>query len=318
MLLEEVEPPRPFLAWGSIATDDMALTLWPHRVDIGELRVENPSGRLIIDEDHRANLMGALKKPKEHEPAVARHATGSNGFPVTIARVRVSGGVMEFSDLSLRPPFGVRMHELHGVITGLGSDASRHSKLQLEARVDRYGAAKIGGQINVRRPTRFTEVDMAFRNLEMTSLSPYVAKFAGYRIASGRLELDLQYRVKDNKLVGENKIVLKQVELGEKVESPDAIDLPLELAIAILKDSNGVIDVGLPVSGDLSDPQFDYGALIGKAFGSLLGGIVSAPFRAIAALFGSAEKNLDTIEFEPGRDVLAPPEREKLAPWRAR
>ena len=124
VLLEEVEPPRPFLAWGSIATDDMALTLWPHRVDIGELRVENPSGRLIIDEDHRANLMGALKKPKEHEPAVARHATGSNGFPVTIARVRVSGGVMEFSDLSLRPPFGVRMHELHGVITGLGSDAS--------------------------------------------------------------------------------------------------------------------------------------------------------------------------------------------------
>ena len=154
---------------------------------------------------------------------------------------------------------------------------------------------------------------MAFRNLDMTSLSPYVAKFAGYRIAAGRLALDLQYRVKDKKLVGENKIVLKQIELGEKVDSPDAIDLPLELAIAILKDADGVIDVELPVSGDLSDPQFDYGALIGKAFGNLLGGIVSAPFRALAALFGSADKPLDTIDFEPGRDVLAPPERQKLA-----
>ncbi len=263
--------------------------------------------------DQTTNLMDLRKRPKEHETATAQNAAADDGFPVAIARVRVSGGVIEFSDLSLRPPFGVRMHELHGVVTGLGSDANRHSKLQLEARVGEYGAAKIGGQINVARPTQFTEIDMAFRNLEMTSLSPYVAKFAGYRVASGRLALDLRYRVKDNKLVGENKIVLKHVELGEKVQSPHAIDLPLELAIAILKDADGVIDVDLPVTGDLGDPQFAYGALIGKAFGSLLGGIVSAPFRAIAALFGSAEKNLDTIEFEPGRDVLAPPERQKLA-----
>ncbi len=313
VLLEEVEPPRPFLAWGSIATDDMVLTLWPHRLDIGELRVEHPSGRLIIDADQTVNLMDVLKKPREHQPPAAQDATGDDGFPLTIARVRTSGGVMEFADLSLHPPFGVRMHELHGVITGLGSDRKRHSKLQLEARVDQYGAAKIGGEINVTRPTQFTEIDMAFRNLEMTSLSPYVAKFAGYRVASGRLALDLQYRVKDKKLVGENKIVLKHVELGEKVTGPHTIDLPLELAIAILKDADGVIDVALPVTGDLSDPQFDYGALIGKAFGNLLGGIVSAPFRAIAALFGSADKPLDTIDFEPGRDVLAPPERQKLA-----
>ena len=312
-VLEEVEPPRPFLAWDSIASDDMVLTLWPHRVDIGELRVEHPSGRLIIGEDQTTNLMDLRKRPKEHETATAQNAAPDDGFPVAITRVRVSGGVIEFSDLSLRPPFGVRMHELHGVVTGLGSDANRHSKLQLEARVGEYGAAKIGGQIDVARPTQFTEIDMAFRNLEMTSLSPYVAKFAGYRVASGRLALDLRYRVKDNKLVGENKIVLKQVELGEKVQSPDAIDLPLELAIAILKDADGVIDVDLPVTGDLGDPQFAYGALIGKAFGSLLGGIVSAPFRAIAALFGSTERNLDTIDFEPGRDVLAPPERQKLA-----
>ena len=87
--------------------------------------------------------------------------------------------------------------------------------------------------------------------------------------------------------------MLNQVELGEKVESPDALDLPLELAIAILKDSKGVIDIGLPVSGDLDDPQFDYGAVIGKAVGNLLGGIVTAPFRALGALFGgSGDKQL--------------------------
>lgn len=316
MLLEEVKPKRPFLAWKSIASNDVLLTLWPNRADIGELRLVRPSGRLIISEDQTVSLTSVLKKRSEGEPGAAaevQDGAESDTFPVTIGRVRVSGGILEFADLSLRPPFETRMHELQGVITGLGSDPKSRSKLQLDARVDQYGSAKIRGQISVLRPKEFTEIDMAFRNLAMTALSPYVAKFAGYRIASGRLALDLQYRVKSNKLRGENKIVLHQVELGEKVDSPNALDLPLELAIAILKDSDGVIDVGLPVTGDLGDPKFDYGAIIGKAFGNLLGGIVSAPFRALAALFGGGDEKLDTIDFEPGRYELAPPERQKLA-----
>ena len=133
------------------------------------------------------------------------------------------------------------------IAIGLGTDPDKSAKLQLDAKVDRYGSAKISGQISVRKPERLTEIDMSFRNLDMTSLSPYVAKFAGYKVAAGRLALDLQYRVKDSKLLGKNKIVLSKVALGEKVETPDAIDLPLELAIAILTDSKGVIDIGLPV-----------------------------------------------------------------------
>ncbi|MCF8184135.1 MAG: DUF748 domain-containing protein [Polynucleobacter sp.] len=316
-LLEEIEPARPFLAWGSIASDDLLLTLSPNRLDIGELRLQHPSGRLIIGEDQKVNLAAVLKKPTQAKAAEkvpgATYEPDTDRFPLSISRLAVSGGAIEFADLSLRPQFGIRMHELQGVVIGLGNDPERSAKLQIDARVDNYGTAKIRGQFNPMRPERFTEIDMGFRNLEMTALSPYVAKFAGYRIASGQLELDLQYRVRENKLQGENKIVLKQVELGEKVESPDALDLPLELAIAILKDGDGVIDVGIPVSGDLSDPQFNYGAVIGKAFGALLGGIVTAPFRALAALFGGGEKPLDSIDFEPGSAALAPPERQKLA-----
>jgi len=204
------------------------------------------------------------------------------------------------------------MHELKGVITGLGTDVNRSAKVQLDARVDQFGSARIRGQVSVLEPEKHTEIDMAFRNLEMTSLSPYVAKFAGYEIASGKLSLDLQYKVRDSKLLGENKVVLNQLELGRKVESPDALDLPLELALALLKDSRGVIDIGLPVRGDLADPQFDYGAVIAKAIGNLLGGIVTAPFRALAALFGGGDAQIDTIEFEPGADALAPPEQQKL------
>jgi hypothetical protein len=206
------------------------------------------------------------------------------------------------------------MHELQGVITGLGTDPARSAKMQLDARVDKYGSAKIRGQISVFHPAKLTDIEMTFRNLTLSSLSPYGVKFAGRRITGGQLSLDLQYKVKERKLRGENKIVLKQVKLGERVDTPGAADLPLDLAIAILSDSQGVIDIGLPVSGDLNNPEFAYGAVIGKAFGSLLTGIVTAPFKALGALFGaSSDSKLDSIDFEPGSAVLAPPEREKLA-----
>ncbi|MBE0621810.1 MAG: DUF748 domain-containing protein [Burkholderiales bacterium] len=320
LLLEEVEPKRPFLAWDSVATSDLVLTLQPNRADIGELRIDRPSGRLIIAADRTVNLTDVLKKRKARDGAgkaatsapAGQRAAGDDPFPVSIARVRVAGGTFEFADLSLRPQFATRMHELKGVITGLSTDAKRSAKLQLDAGVDKYGSAKIRGQINVLHPEKLTDIDVAFRNLEMSSLSPYVAKFAGYRIAGGRLALDLEYKVRDGKLVGENKIVLNQVELGEKVDSPDALDLPIELALALLKDADGVINIGLPVSGDLGDPKFDYGALIGKAIGNLLSSIVTAPFRALGALFGGGSETLDTIAFEPGSDAIAPPERQKL------
>ena len=315
LLLEEVQPKRPFIAWDSVATDDIVLKLEPNGVDIGELRVEGPSGRLIIAEDQTVNLTDVLKKSREPEavpPPASQREPGSDPFPVTIARIRVTGGALDFADLSLRPQFRARMHELKGVITGFGTDAESSAKLQLDARVDRYGSARIRGRISVLDPEKLTDIEMAFRNLEMTTLSPYIVKFAGYRIAAGRLALDLQYLVENGKLRGKNKIVLNQVELGEKVESPGALDVPLELALAIMKDANGVIDIGLPVSGDLNDPQFDYGEVIGKAMGNLLGKIVTAPFGALGAMFGAGQKQLDTIHFDPGSDVIAPPERQKL------
>jgi hypothetical protein len=225
----------------------------------------------------------------------------------------VRDSVLEFADLSLRPQFQTRMHELQGVITGLSSSGESRTRLELEARVDEFGAAKILGSLNPFQPERFTDVSLAFRNLEMTALTPSAAKFAGDRIASGKLALDLRYRVKNSALVGDNKIVVDKLELGERVESPSALDLPLELAVAILKDENGRIDIGLPVSGNLADPQFDIGAIVWKALGSLLGRIVTAPFRALASLFGGGESDqLDTIAFAPGTTRLAPPERQKL------
>lgn len=322
LLLEEIAPKRPFLAWDSVASGDVVLSLAPNRLDIGELKVVRPAGRLIIAEDQTVNLTDVLRKSKKGEsPKKDAERAGEQGaappadpFPVMIERTVVSGGMLEFADLSLRPQFATRMHDLKGVITGLGSDPKRNARLQLDARVDKYGSAKIRGQIRVSHPAGFTEVDMAFRNLELTAMSPYVVKFAGYKIASGSLSLDLEYRISNGKLRGENKIVLNQAVLGEKVDSPNALDLPLEFALAVLKDADGVIDIGVPVSGDLNDLKFDTGAVIRKAIGNFIGGIISAPFRALAALFGGGGgEELGRIGFEPGSGAIAPPEQQKLA-----
>lgn len=318
-LLEENDPPRAFLAWESMKIDDLILTLEPNRVDIGEVRLGKPVGRLLIAEDQSINLTDILIKRDGEPPAtpvsaaVVDDSPADNVFPITVARIRLDDGELEFADLSLRPQFGTRMHELKGVITGVGNDANRSAQVQLDARVDQFGSARIRGQVSLLQPERLTDIEMVFRNLDMTALSPYAMKFAGYRIAAGRLSLDLQYKVRQGKLMGENKVVLRKVELGKKVDSPDALDLPLELALAVLEDSNGVIDIALPVRGDLDDPQFDFGAVIRQAIGKLIGDIVTAPFRALAALFGgSDDKDIDTINFEPGTATLAPPEQQKI------
>ena len=179
--------------------------------------------------------------------------------------MRFQNAKLDFTDLSLRPQFAAKIYELNGAINGLSSSRQSRSQVELDGRVDEFGLARIRGELNPFAPRNNTDINVVFRNVDMVPASPYTMKFAGYKVAEGKISLDLQYKIRDSKLEGDNKIVIDKLTLGERVDSPDAIKLPLQLAIAILKDSDGRIDLGLPVSGDLSDPQFSYGAIIWKA-----------------------------------------------------
>ena len=234
-----------------------------------------------------------------------------------IQRLRIQNAKLDFTDLSLRPQFSAKIYELNGVVTGLSSNRDSRSQIELEGRVDEFGLARIRGVLNPFVPRNNTDVNVVFKNVDMVSASPYSMKFAGYKIAEGKISLDLQYKVRNGQLEGANQIVIDKLTLGERVDSPDALKLPLELAIAILKDSNGRIDLGLPVSGNMNDPQFSYGAIIWKAISNVLTKIVTAPFRALGSLFGISGEKLEAIDFDPGSDRLLPPEREKLKQWRS-
>lgn len=154
---------------------------------------------------------------------------------------------------------------------------------------------------------------LQFRNLDLPSVSPYTIKFAGREIADGNVDIDLEYEVTDGQLEANNQVVLRDLRLGQRIEQPGAMNLPLDLATALLKDSNGVIDLEIPVSGDINDPQFDLGPAIRTAITNVLTNIVAAPFRLLGGLIGNAGADLEHIQFQPGSAAVAPPEREILA-----
>jgi hypothetical protein len=155
-------------------------------------------------------------------------------------------------------------------------------------------------------------MNLVFRNLEMKNLSPYSGRFAGRLIKSGKFSADLSYTLRDYKMTGDNKIVIDNLSLGDKVEDPEAANLPLDLAIALLRDSSGRIDIGLPVTGDLNDPQFSIGSLVWKMVTNLITKATTAPFLALGSLLGGDSEKFDAVEFDPGSHDLEPPEKEKL------
>lgn len=314
LVLNETDGKR-FASWKSVRADKLTASVGPDFVDIPELRVVEPNAQLIIENDRSLNAQRLLVKAPEPAAAAATTATptaADAAFPVRVRRVRLQNAKLDFADLSLRPQFAAKIYELNGVITGLSTKRDARSQIELDGRIDEFGLARVRGQLNPFAPTDNTDLNVVFKNVDMVSASPYTMKFAGYKVAEGKISLDLQYKVRNRQLDGTNQVVLDKLTLGERIDSPDALKLPLELALAILKDSDGRIDLGLPVSGDMNDPQFSYGALIWKAVGNVLTKIVTAPFRALGNLLGISADKLEAIDFDAGSAVLLPPEREKL------
>jgi hypothetical protein len=312
LLVKESLTGDRLLAWRGLSTANFKAA--PDALNIGEIKLDGLGAKLVIYKDKSTNVQAALKP----QPAVASKnappvpAKGKPGFRLAIDRVNVTGSEMDFADESLTLPFGTRIHGLKGYIDGITSQAGTPAQIELDGLVDDYGLARAVGQMDFLDPTGYTDVKVLFKNVEMNRLTPYSATFAGRKINSGKLSLNLDYKIKDRQLQGENQVIMDKLTLGERVASPTAKDLPLDLAIAILEDSDGRIDLGLPVSGSLDDPQFSYGQIVWKAIFNLIGKVALAPFRALGSLFGGSGDKLGDVTFDAGEPGLLPPEKEKL------
>ena len=204
------------------------------------------------------------------------------------------------------------VHDLSGKMMALGNISDVKSTVDLDGVVDEYGLAKIKGKVLSSNPKKFTDMALKFQNLDMINLSPYTGKFIGYKLEKGKMNVELDYKINDSQMVGGNRVVLKQMTLGESVESEDAISAPVGLAIALLKDSDGVIDLDVPVTGNVDEPEFKVGHVVWTAFKNLIVGVATAPFRFLGDMLGISAEELENVNFEEGRAVLLPPEREKM------
>ena len=287
------------------------------QIDIGDIHIREPYARVEIEQGGANNIARALI------PAAAATAVSTPDrteeiaapklLPITVQNITIENGSADFSDESLPLPFAVHMTGLAGEVSALSTRSTEPARVNLKGQVDEYGLVTIGGQLRPFAPTELTEIDLRFRNLDIPSMSPYIIKFAGRRIDDGDLDVDLSYRINDGQLSGDNALVMRDLVLGERVPHPDALDLPLGLAVALLKDRNGVIDLEVPVSGDINNPEFNYGQVVRRALANIITNVVTSPFRLLASLVGSGDEELGAINFMPGRVDVAPPERETLA-----
>jgi hypothetical protein len=245
------------------------------------------------------NILLVLRPARPEKECRGARSEASAGAAVSIGLVSIDKASANFADYSLQPNFVTGIQELSGTIKGLSSKKESRATVKLDGKVDAYAPVTIDGEINYLSADAYTDLKLAFDNMELTTFTPYSGKFAGYHIDKGKLSVRLAYHIEDRKLDAQHKIILDQLQLGERIESKDATSLPVKLAVALLKDRNGVIDLDLPVSGSLDDPKFRLGPLIWKVVVNLVTKIVTAPFALLGSLFGGGEE-VNQLTFAPG------------------
>lgn len=302
-----------FIRWEQLDIKQIKYNNSPALLTINEIIARGLYTRIIIGPDHTANVQHILVEKDNSSTKTDNQQTTGNRLPIRIDQVSVIDSSMNFSDLSLISSFSTGVQNLNGTIKGLSSEQIAHAVIDLKGQVDKYAPVFIYGKINPLSEQAYTDITLNFQGIELTTFSPYSGKFAGYTIEKGRLTLELNYKLSQKILKGENHIVMDQFTLGEKVESPDATKLPVRLAIAILKDSRGVIDIDLPVRGDLNDPEFSLAPLILKAIVNLIVKAATSPFKLLASLVGGEGEELSFVSFAPGSNSLSQEQQSKLA-----
>jgi hypothetical protein len=298
---------RDFVKWQQVNVDGLSY-VHGDALSIDKVTLLQPYARFIINEDRTTNVNDLLIPQPADAPASKSAKPASNDKPLAIhiGQIDINDGSANFADLSLTPNFATAVQQLNGQIGTLDNRKPTPAKVDIKGKVDRYAPVTIKGALNPFNPLASLDIATSFKRVELTTLTPYSGKFAGFRIRKGRLNLDLHYLITNGQLKAENKVVVEQLQLGEKVDSPDAVDLPIRLAVALLKDTEGKISIELPVSGDLNNPQFSVMPIVWQTLRNLVLRAAQAPFKFIGGLIaGGGSEDLGNVAFAPGSSELS-------------
>lgn len=292
---------RDFLKWQHLVVEGLDYR-HGEGLAIGKVNLQQPYVRFIINEDLTTNV-NDLMIPQPAQPNAKAEPAGKP-LPIRIGGIAIKDGSANFADFSLTPNFATAIQQLNGQIGTLDNQSPKTAGVDIKGKVDKYAPVSIKGQLTPFDPMNSLDIATSFKNVELTTLTPYSGKFAGYRIRKGRLNLDLHYRIEKGQLNAENKLLLEDLQLGEQVDSKDAVDLPIRLAVALLKDTQGNIDIQLPVQGNLNNPEFIVMPIVWQTLRNLVLRAAQAPFKFIAGLVGGGDADLSQVQFAAGSDEL--------------
>lgn len=284
---------------------------------ISGVSLNSPFIKAHLSKERKFNLSQIVKEDKnkaktetksENKKAASKK---DDELKFSVKNFSLKNGEVDFSDASLFMPFATTISKLNGKLTDI--DKKRPSSGEFQGVVGKNGFAQITAKLFPFELKQNTDIKLDFKDIDLTDITPYSGQFVGYKIKKGKLNLNLNYSVVDSKLNGSNFINFDSLTLGEKVDSKDAVNLPLSLAISILSDQNNQINIDLPVEGNLDDPDFKYGGVIWAAVKKLFADITLAPFRFLGNALGLGSKDLSSIDFLAGSSDLISSEAPKIA-----
>lgn len=317
LTLALADPETQLLSWQRLQLAPIEYNVHPARLEIGSVVLEAPEISLLRDTDGGFNVAQIL--PEAAAAAQDSAAPESADVPPLIFRIGeviLENGALAYTDRSLDPAFTTTVDSLNGSLTGLSNIPPHQGQLRLTGRVGQVGELAFEGTLGALGSSERTDLDLRLSGLSLPALSPYFGRYLGYSVDSGKLDLAMEYALTDTRIDASNSIRMDRLELGQPVASEDAVKAPVKLGLALLTDRNGVIEVNLPVSGDLSDPGFRVGQVVARAFVNLLVKAAASPFTmlgSIVEMTGLTGADLGQVRFVPGRVDLAEGEAVKLA-----
>ncbi|CAB3655717.1 hypothetical protein CEY09_17335 [Achromobacter marplatensis] len=321
-----------FLNWKRLGFSGMDISVAGDKIGakLGDIALEDFYGRILLNAQGRLNVMDLVAAPGQAggsitqdtqtpgrqaaapAPAPAAKGSAGAGMPdISVNSVTLSRGRMTFTDRFVKPNYVAELSAIEGAITAVSSTNPQPAKVKVTGRVYTTAPLSISGIVQPFAKFLTLDLKASAKGVDLPRFNTYSAKYVGYPIKRGKLSVDLEYKIKDRALQASNHVVLNQLTFGDKTNSPDATKLPVLLAVALLKDSRGNIDINLPISGSLDDPEFSVGGIVVRVLLNLVVKAVTSPFSLLASAFGGGEE-LSYVEFKPGSAVLTEDSQQRI------
>lgn len=320
LALVDRELNQDLYTWDSLTFDGVSLAFDPTSLTIAKIVQTKPAQHVSISPDGTVNILSLMQgfKKVSTEGSSSKNSKaesndpGNHPIPIRIDSIQVQDGAITFVDQSFKHPVSTGIYQIRGSLRNVSTKPGEIARVRIEGKVDNTAPLLIRGEMQPLSDNRDGQLTLTLKGLDVTAESPYSRKFSGYPIKKGNLSLDLLYKILDQHLQAQNHIQLDQFAFGDHVESPDAMSLPLPFAVALLKDRKGMIDIELPVEGDLNDPEFSLGGVVLTVFVNLITKAATSPFALIGGLIGGDEEDLQVVPFSPGTVDLSPDQEAKL------